>query len=695
MLLFLAAKGIVESVFQGWFSPQITAVVNGALDVAEFHYDATEANVSRNIRYLSEAVSELFPAVVDVTKKDLTIEEVKLLNNFLTIKRKEYGLFELAIVNELGESVVSSQSRAFERKIVDIPNPHLGAIKRSFQGIFVVRAEQSLSGEFMRGYAPIEFAPVATLSSIPNIGNEDKTELVARNYSIVATKWISPELSGLLASVVTAYDDYKELRTFRRPIVSSYNLTLVVVTLMILFAAIWVSFYLAKSWSVPIGLVAEGTQEVAHGNLDYRIPEVGDDELSTLVRSFNTMTGDLKQTTGELDERRRYMETVLANVGVGVISLNQNLQITTFNLAAARMLNVSNVAELQGRAIKEVLPKELTSHVEQYTVAATDSIREVFTDNISLDVRGESKHLQVTITQLVADSDVSLGVVVLLDDVTDLVSAQRMAAWREVARRIAHEIKNPLTPIQLCTQRIERRITSTGTGESVLSVKDKEAITESTEIVVKQVEMLRVLVNEFSQFAKMPKSNPRLAELNDLVEETVTIYKESHPSIFFELKLDEKIPTLELDPEQINRVLINLIDNALASISLVRANSKKQGGNPFAAAALTDEALVDNNESFGKITIETHYESELELVTLSLSDNGVGVAEEDKGKLFEPYFSKTKTGTGLGLAIVSTIITDHKGYIRVRDNRPRGATFVVELPVIKSLKKQLTKQLVV
>ncbi|HZV81714.1 MAG TPA: ATP-binding protein, partial [Geobacteraceae bacterium] len=253
--------------------------------------------------------------------------------------------------------------------------------------------------------------------------------------------------------------------------------------------------------------------------------------------------------------------------------------------------------------------------------------------------------LQVNLTLLKDDNGDFLGTVVVFDDLTNLIKAQRMAAWREVARRIAHEIKNPLTPIQLSAQRLRKRYLHNFTGED-------QVFDQSTQTIIKSVEELKTLVNEFSQFARMPAAQPAPCNLNELLTEATTLYSEAHRRIEFSLSQDSSIPELMLDRDQIKRVLINLLENAVASI-----------------------------EGSGTITVESNYNRELNIVTFAVSDSGHGIPREDKPRLFEPYFSTKKSGTGLGLSIVNTIITDHHGFIRVRDNEPKGTKFIIELPV--------------
>jgi len=270
-----------------------------------------------------------------------------------------------------------------------------------------------------------------------------------------------------------------------------------------------------------------------------------------------------------------------------------------------------------------------------------DSIRK----QVSLPAGDTKIILLVNVTTLKDENNEFMGTVVVFDDLTQLLKAQRMAAWREVARRIAHEIKNPLTPIQLSAQRLRRRYLDRFSADDIV-------FDECTTMIIKQVDDLKNLVNEFSSFARMPASNPSLNNLNDVLNEALVLFQEGHKEIQFQLQTDPDLPAFNLDREQIKRVAINLLDNAVAAVN----------GN-------------------GQITIETSFNKDLRIATLKISDNGSGIPAEDKPRLFEPYFSTKKSGTGLGLAIVSTIISDHNGYIRVRDNEPQGTHFIVELPI--------------
>ncbi len=677
VLLFLVARGILERVLQEWFSPQITASVDGAFDVAKYHYDTAEAQLYREARHVALTLAKLYP----VLPKEGFLDTAPLtrggpLASYLEEKRDEYGLFELALVESAGEVAGSAKSVEAGHQAVDVPGLNARAIVRAKDGEIVVLPERSLEGEFLRAYAPVRVSLLPGMMHANALGTSWRSESIDRiypkadvKYVLVATVWLLPELSRTLASVVNAYDDYKEIKSYHRPLASSYFLALLVVTMLIVFSAIWVGFYLAKQLSVPIGLLAEGTQQIAHGNLAYRIPELGDDELSVLVRSFNIMTKDLQDTTGELVARRRYIETIVASVGIGVMSVDTDGFVTTCNLTAQHMLGL---AELPSRhRFQEVLPEVISEGIVEMLDEVYAGSEKLVSTNLEVNIADDLKHVHLTGTKLFDESGQILGAVLLLDDISELVSAQRVAAWREVARRIAHEIKNPLTPIQLSAERLQRRFAK-GAGDSGLNEKDRTIIAEATELIVRQVENMRVLVNEFSRFARMPRAHLRPFDINDVIENSVRIYRGSHQDVRFITVLDRDVPMISIDPEQISRALVNLIENAIDSV--------RSAGEVRRNSAGTSEVR-------GTVALSTAFNSDLGLVSISVSDDGTGIAEREKHKLFEPYFSTKRGGTGLGLAIVNTIVGDHNGFIRVRDNPPRGATFVIELPVPDELRK--------
>ena len=483
----------------------------------------------------------------------------------------------------------------------------------------------------------------------------------AERSLVVAAALVPSALVEKMELVSNGYESYKQAVLLKSPIKVTHYIILSAVTLIILFFATWYGFYLSRELTDPVRKLAEATNSVAHGNYDVQIEPESKDEIGTLVTSFNRMAQDLKKSRRELDktnrellrrnveveQRRRYMEVVLKNVAAGVISVDSLGRITTINRSVERMISVK-AERLLNREIGEFLSSPYGQLIQQFI----DEVRLLKSGTLERQVKipvGNSMlTLLVKVNLLRDEDDRYMGMVVVLDDLSEIEKAQRISAWREVARRIAHEIKNPLTPIQLCAQRLQKRY-----GDRFCETGD--IFGECTSTIVRQVEELKKLVNEFSAFARMPSVNPTMNQLTDVVDETLPLYKESHKEIEFRYRIIHPVPPFNLDREQMKRVFVNLLDNAVA--------------------------VMESGK--GVIEILVDYDPILNMARIEVTDDGPGIPPEDRPRLFEPYFSTKKSGTGLGLAIVNTIIQDHDGFIRVRDNEPRGTRFVIELPVRK------------
>jgi two-component system nitrogen regulation sensor histidine kinase NtrY len=343
----------------------------------------------------------------------------------------------------------------------------------------------------------------------------------------------------------------------------------------------------------------------------------------------------------EIEERRQYMEIVLKNVSAGVITLDANGIITTINTSAEKTLNL-NARDILNKNYKDLLKGRYLVLAEEIMKSLSGTRNDTVELPLNLTMKGIPRSFLINVNALRDDARHHMGIVMVFDDLTELEKAQRMAAWREVARRIAHEVKNPLTPITLSAQRLKRRY-SAKLNEPVFD--------ECTRTIIDHVDLIRNLVNEFSAYARFPTANPKPCDLVPIIEETVALYKEGHQNIHFEINVKSAIPRINLDRQQIKQAMINLVDNAIAAI-------KRQGS----------------------ITINLATDLTFNVVRVEVADDGDGITDEVKRRLFEPDFSTKKSGTGLGLTIVSTIIADHKGKIHVQDNDPKGAKFVIEFP---------------
>jgi two-component system nitrogen regulation sensor histidine kinase NtrY len=616
ILLFFVAVGFITNSVENWFKAPVEQSLQGALDVAQAYFRDFANNTVSSAQQISKHLSK---------QGDLReARPIYSLREQLETKRQEYHLNTLGVFLK-GER---GSIRIEDPTIKTIPlHPPQDLLEVGFSGKEASRSFSVGEGELITGIAPILNSPEG----------EEVVGVVA------ASIFIPKSLTAKMNEISQAFVDYKQLKILKKPIKSSYMLALLMVTLLILFSATWFGFYLAKELTGPIKELAEATHRIATGDLNFRIQMKSADEIGTLVQSFNQMTGDLQVSRSELEQRKKYMEIVLKNVAAGVISIDEKGVVTTINTSAEQILEVKG-EEILDRNFSEVLPKEYFEQIKLLLDELRSSGKDPIERQLTLNLKEKSLSLLINLTTLRDEEGKSLGVVAVFDDLTQLIKAQRMAAWREVARRIAHEIKNPLTPIQLSAQRLRKRyLEKLG--------QDATVFDECTRTIVNQVEELKGMVNEFSNFARMPTLQPTPSRLNEIIQETLILFQGVKKQVHFEFIPDE-LPVLNLDRDQMKRVMINLVKNSLTAI-----------------------------ENEGEIRIQTSYDPTLQMVRLEVSDDGCGIPDEDKRRLFEPYFSTRKSGTGLGLTIVNAIISDHNGYIRVRDNKPKGTTFLIELPV--------------
>jgi two-component system nitrogen regulation sensor histidine kinase NtrY len=613
VLLFVISLGLLTRSFDRWFDAKVESALQGSLEIGQTYYQ----NSANNALFYGRQLSQMITAA-GLFEPQRNTE----LKAFVQNKQKEYNLGTVEIFSPDGEPLVV----AFNQQVptgVTI-KPEADFLTRALRGLEVTRTQVFGDADVIRGGVPL-YAKDRRILGV-----------------VVVDYFVPKSITKRALQISQSFEQYKYLSFLKAPVKNSYILTLLLITLVIIFAATWCGIYLSRGITVPIQKLAEGTHEVAHGNWDYKIESGGDDEIGVLMNSFNQMTGDLKQIKLELERRGRVVETVLANIAAGVVSVDPAGNITTWNKAAEQMLGVK-ADRAVGRGYRQVFRADELRGIQEIIdgVGEHESVEK----ELKISLGEQVRTLVVSAATLRDDDGSTLGGMVFLEDITQIQKVQRMEAWREVARRIAHEIKNPLTPIQLSAERLRKRYANMLDGDG--GILDK-----CTTTIIQQVDELKNLVNEFSQFARLPSAQLASHDLNEIVSEALFLFKEGHNGIQFQFRGDP-IPPLELDREQIKRVLINLLDNAVAAVN---------GGG-------------------GEIKLSTGYDRARGVVTLEVSDNGCGLAPEIRARIFEPYFSTKENGTGLGLTIVSQIIEDHHGYVRALSNEPRGTKISIELPV--------------
>jgi two-component system nitrogen regulation sensor histidine kinase NtrY len=617
ILLFLFAINFLSYGIESWFNLKIGDALNKSLEVAQVYYQQMEEQAKFNARQMS----------ADITKSRLYEKErVEYLKSFINERQKN---------SKIG--MVETYFDAQKEKMVfaDVEHPELIPVTLApemIEDIYTGKEKSTIQATNI-GDAVVGIVPVFSFA-VPS-------EVIGR----ISVTYVVPKgFVEKLRSIADASGQYGRIKLLKNPIKSNYMITLSMVTLVIIFLATWFGLTLAKEITVPIQDLVLATNRITQGDLDSRINIEADDEIGLLVKSFNQMTGDLKKSKNSLEEANITLER-RRNVSAGVVSVDKNGMITTINRAAEKMFDIS-AEKVVFHNYRDLMMPEHLSLVDEFLQEMKESNESLLEKQLEVMLKDKALTVLLTITTIADEEGNDSGIVVVFEDLTQLQKAERAAAWREVARRMAHEIKNPLTPVQLSAQRLQKKY-----GDKL--GEEGSVFKECTQTIIDQVEVLKNLVNEFSRYARMPVTSVAPNDLNMVVAEAVSLFQDAHKDIVFELIQAEGLPKFDLDAEQINRVMINLLDNAVAAI----------------------------NKKNGRVEIIVSYDEQHHKAGVTVADDGAGVPSSHKMKVFEPYFSTKKSGTGLGLAIVSSIISDHHGQVSVADNTPTGTIVSFVLPV--------------
>ncbi len=626
-LMFLVSVFYINNSFDKWFSDKMAGVLKSSLEVTNAYYLSAKR---KNYHFASQVAGE-----IRVYPQAKWAKKLSQLRSRYSLDAVEYypSLF--------GERIVSVSP---DESLPQIPPLSLEMLERGIED----RNEASTIHQFENGNLVRVIYPL---------------KQGAVGGAIVVSTFIPLSLISKMDDIAEAYEDFRDVNPLEYPIKSIYLIILVLMTLTILLGATWFGFYLARQLSVPLERLGLAAQAIAHHDYSPVDLTSGSKEINRLVQHFNDMAlklssseseireanQNLRQTLARLNEHSRYIEVVLSTVSTGVVSIDPEGHITMVNRHAAKLMDME-ATQLVGQHVGQVLMREHYALFENMIRQMRSHRSESIQREVRVQIRGRSIPLQLTLSFLTDDSGKSIGMVLVFDDLSPILGAQRAAAWTEVARRIAHEIKNPLTPIQLSAERLEKKF-----GHQI----QDEAFLECTRRIVDQVESLKNLVNEFNQFARLPKSNPVLGHFNKVVDETLGLFSDSDRKVRVGFAPDASLPEFVFDPDQIKRLVINLVDNAIAATK----------------AGHTTDAKVD---------IKTVYDGVLRIVKLEIEDNGPGIPQSLLERIFEPYVTTKEHGTGLGLAIVKRMVEDHQGFIRAFSDGRSYTRFVVELPVVES-----------
>jgi len=579
-ILFVVSSGLITNYIDRWFAPQLRQPLDSSVEIAKAFYELEKQRA------------------LDLAKKV-----------------------------PKGETPAGNYT---VRHLTEIPKDSTETVRAAFEGKAGAEVISGENGDRIRAVVP------------ENHGGKLKGVIVVESF-------IPKKITANVENIKDAYEKYLTLESWKVPIKTQYLLILGFLTILVVFMALWVALKIAGGITDPIQSLAQATEQVAAGNLDINVDLNQKDEIGLLVNSFNHMVKELKEGKESLhsayiesDRRRLFMENILDNINSGVIMLDTAGNVLMINGAASSILNIHPDAALN-KHYKDLMSM-IKSEGLQNLIKEIEGREFRWIEREVKIAAGDRKAILKVFIKGLKDSQQYIGLLVVFDDITDIIKAQKAVAWQEVARRIAHEIKNPLTPIKLSAERLIKKWESRDSDFN-------QIFEHSTKTIIREVEGLKRLVDEFSKFSKMPEIKKTPTNMSMIIDEVVNLYK-GYKGVKINVLLPKENPLVELDGEQFKRVIINIFDNAIHAIS--------------------NKGIID---------VRLHFDLSSNIAYLDIADDGPGIREEDKEKLFFPYFSTKKDGTGLGLAIANRIIAEHKGYIKVRDKDPKGTIFTIEIPI--------------
>lgn len=609
LLMYIVSVFYINSSFEKWFSAKTVGVLKSALEVQNAYYFDAKKN---NYHFAHEVAARIRNKT---TNANVVRRELQKL-------RREFALDAVEWYPDLKRKPVLAVSE--EDSIADIPPAPPEFVSKGIRQ----QVEASTIFQFGDGNLVRVIVPVQEGHS---------------KGAVVVSSFVPLSLISRMNDVSAVYEELRDTNPIEYPLRSIYLTIFGLMTFVILLAAVWLGFYLARQMAVPLVQLGQATRRVAGGLYEKLDIRSGSEEIDMLIQSFNQMTSNLASSENELRETLKYIEVVLGNVSAGVISVDKAGKITTINKHAGSLLKIHE-EKMIGRSVRELLTLEHFRIFSEMLKAMQEHQLESLQREAKVSIEGEDIPLLMTLSILKDNRGRDIGKILVFDDLTAIVNAQRAAAWTEVAKRIAHEIKNPLTPIKLSAERLRKKF-----GETI----SDPAFEECTTMIIRQVDDMKNLVNEFSQFARLPASRPLMGSLHNVINESLGLFRQAHPQVELKVELDPRLPDFKFDPDQLKRVLVNLVDNAIAACA---------------------------KEPHPCVEISTKFDAELKMIRMVITDNGIGIPARDRARIFEPYYTTKEGGTGLGLAIVKRIVEDHSGFIRATVHVPRGTKVIVEIP---------------
>jgi nitrogen fixation/metabolism regulation signal transduction histidine kinase len=622
LIVYLVSVNFLTRSIESWFNVKVESALDGGLKLGQKALDIMLTDLELKAERMALTLSSM-----------PTTSQYGALSDL----REKSGVQDATIISDQGKIIAVSSNDA-ESFLPALPT--LIQLKQAENNIYGKIEPITNKGLYLRVLAPINEASVSNEKLILQI-----------------LQPVPDSLSTIAESVQTVFQDYHKLSYSRDSLKVIFSITLTLVLMLAILTAVAIGFLLSRKLSEPLALLAEGTKKIAKGNFKTMLPEKGKDELGVLVRSFNSMTKQLDQATQtsennqiRLESARSYLETVLAHLSSGVIVIDDAMEIKSFNIAATKILQV-DLSKNKDKLLTSISKKNklLTDFIRGIQEEIYAFGRKKQTEVIKeFEIKYENNN-QVLLLQITPLPQNKLNnYVLMIDDITMMIQAQRDAAWSEVARRLAHEIKNPLTPIQLSAERIKHKL------GAKLNKDDTDILNKAVATIVNQVDAMKTMVNEFSEYARAPKLNLELTDINKFIKEISHLFENSGIKIV--TKLSKDLPEIRVDVNMMRQVLINLIQNA-------------------------QDAMMNNTK---KQIIQINTNKLKNYIVLSIEDNGPGFSADILKKAFEPYVTTKSHGTGLGLAIVKKIIEEHEGAIAIENIKNSGALIKIQLPISKS-----------
>jgi len=612
--LFVLTSWFFYMSMDKWFSQKIEDTVESARELSEFYYED-----------LFSRYEQMGKQMADTIRQKNILEKEKELSKFVGKEGKSNFLGYLAVLNLAGQPIKT-----------------YSALDRQMDQILAEKARAFSKNKEARQIVPLPDGDLLMLLS------PVKDEAGRPKALLFLGEKVRVRGTQRMKQISSAYSEFiKDARPLKKILKYSLLTPLLLVTMLSIFFSTWIGIKMATEITIPLERVKEGAAIIAKGRFDINLEERGKDEIGTLVSAFNRMARELKIAKDEVEEKRKYIEVILDNVATGIISTDARGNVLLLNRAAKDILQV-RTDDWVGIPLKTIIGQDFRKVIRLFLASLREDPTGSMAREMTLSLRNDALHLRTSLTVLRDEAGKPEGYIGTFDDITHIMRAEKLATWREIAKRLTHEIKNPLTPIKLSAERLRRRLLPNSEG------KEREVLEETTAIILAASDDITAMVNELTKLTQT--SSVRTVEnINGIVEETVNTYRNLYPNITFQTEAGN-VPQFSMDRDKMKRALINLVTNSINAI--------------------------DSAE--GTIRIATRNDKNRGVVRIEVADTGPGIKDEDKARVFDPYFTRNPEGTGLGLAIVNSVILEHGGRINVEDNGPRGAKMVIELPVLEA-----------